>query len=198
MSLPLLRSNTYSLLCINIHNLTVGSTVLATCDMKSMCLVKAVLTSPIGAGRCSRSSPGATTASAIPATIRRRACGAPRNWPTWRQCFGTDGRLLRAGSRGRAPGWNALPRALLPDVGDQGRVLGRFSRLAEGGDPPAHLRDNRRLGLRLPRGARRGLRARTGIRTTAILHSGGEPPSTNWPFDQSPSFMDVSGLVSRP
>ena len=27
--------------------------------------------------------PGATTASAIPTTIRRRACGSPRYWPTW-------------------------------------------------------------------------------------------------------------------
>ena len=49
-------------------------------------------------------------------------------------------------------------RALLPDVGDQGRVLGRFSRLVEGGDTPAHIRDNGGLGLRFSRGARRGLR----------------------------------------
>ena len=63
-----------------------------------------------------------------PAPCLRRAEILAYEILAWRQRFGTDGRLLCAGSRGRAPGWNSLPRALLPNVGDQGRVLGRFSR----------------------------------------------------------------------
>ena len=78
---------------------------------------------------------------------------------------------LCAGSRGRAPGWNALPRALLPDVGDQGRVLGRFSRVAEGGDTPAHIRDNGGLWLRFSRGARHRLSAGVGHGGSFALES---------------------------
>ena len=53
----------------------------------------------------------------------------------------------------------AVLRAALRSLGGQGRVLGRFSRVVEAGDTPAHTCGNSWLGFRFSRGALRELRS---------------------------------------
>ena len=62
-----------------------------------------------------------------------------------------------------------IPRAARGEF--EGPILGRFSRLVEGGDTPAHIRDNGRLGLRLSRGPRRRLSAGVGHGGSFALES---------------------------